>query len=417
MRKQIIAALFAGTLLSPALVAADHDDWDDWYDGEVRIDLRVAGGPGAVVHRGDLANISFRTTADAYVAVYAIDARGFVRLLFPRYWDDDGWVESGRKVRLGSGNVAYALASFDPGIVYVQAIASPVPFDWRASGLAMRTGGCEWSRAGVTFRIQGDPYDGFNEVNRCLFPLWDEAVFVAADSYFYVGRVYDHPTYLCGVCRGQHRGYHDPWFRVRVDVSWDLERGRRYCRPVYRPVYVFHEGRRQLRHGDHDGSHRPHANRGVERRDDRRDRERRWVREERDRDRRIETRRERLVDVVRERGQVNRRSQERVGAPDAGDRSPAPAPAPPTVRRREASADREPVSKRVGAARRGATPPVLDSSPGDDGPTSRGAGSVASRGVRREKEGGKSRSVETQSPSGARGVAEAAKRARQRPHD
>src|SRR5262249_59218030 len=36
--------------------------------------------------------------------------------------------------------------------------------------------------------------------------------------------------------------------RVGVTAAWDWQRGGRYCRPVYRPLYVYDQDRREMRH-------------------------------------------------------------------------------------------------------------------------------------------------------------------------
>ena len=248
--KTLGALLAAGILAAPLLARADHGGArDTWYDGDVHVDLRLAGGSGAVLQPGENARMTIRVDEDAYVAVYAIDTQGDVRLLFPRFWLEDGWVEAGERLRLDDrALVAPIAACTEPGIVYVQAVASPVPFDWRRTGLVPAGRGCEWWQQGRPLRVQGDPLLGCNDVNRLLFPYWDEAVFAAGTAWYYVGHACAHPGYLCGVCAGRHRGYHEPWSQVRLDVSWDWERGRRHCRPLYRPLFVYHSDRRVLRH-------------------------------------------------------------------------------------------------------------------------------------------------------------------------
>src|SRR5262249_26035343 len=123
--------LCAALLLVVPVAAGAREDADGnaWEDGDVHVELRVAGGSGAVVPPGVAVPLSLHVDADAWVAVYAIDTRGTVRLLFPRVWCDDGRVAAGECVRLDP--VAFPIGECtDPGIVYVQAVASPEPFDW-----------------------------------------------------------------------------------------------------------------------------------------------------------------------------------------------------------------------------------------------------------------------------------------------
>lgn len=232
--------------LAPHPAHADRGTWDS---GAVHIDLRVAGGSGRVVPAGDDVALSFVVDADAYVAVYAIDTIGAVRLLYPRFWECDGWVAGGTPVRLRACDLASQSGlGAGAGIVYVQAVASPVPFAWRRAGLRAVGGQGGWWSQGQPLRVQGDPLLAFNDMNRLLFGCWDEAVFAADIAWFYAGHACEHPVYLCGVCAGRHRGYHDPWTRVGADLVCDLQRGRGFCRPVYRPLYVVRDDRRDLRH-------------------------------------------------------------------------------------------------------------------------------------------------------------------------
>jgi len=227
---------------------------DRWLAGEVELQLDVADS-GRIKRPDESARLSVRVDADAFVAVYAIDAEGAVRWLFPRFWEDDGWMEAGHRVRLEERGLAAGLdRSGVEGIVFVQAVASPAPFDWRALGVREARGGCEWVHHGEPLRVQGDPLEGFNEINRLLFECWDEAVFVTDAAAYHVGRHFDHPTYLCGVCAGRHRGYHDPWVQVRLDFTSEVQNGHNHSRRVHRPQYVYCAGRRSLGPGSVGGS-------------------------------------------------------------------------------------------------------------------------------------------------------------------
>lgn len=248
--KRALAA--AALVLASRSAGADPTggvDWDDWYDGEVRIELHLAGGAGRVVGPGEPVRLWFETDAGAYVAVVAIDARGFVRLLYPSFWQDDGWVEADQRVRLYAPDLTAPLAGGRaPGLVYLQAVASPVPIDWEVAGLLAQDGASTWWCDGRPLRIQGDPLAGFNEVNQLLFHGWSESVFAADLTWFHVGARSEHPPYLCGACAGWHCGDHDPWVRVSVEVSWEWVRGARVCHPVWRPLWVY-RAERGVRHG------------------------------------------------------------------------------------------------------------------------------------------------------------------------
>jgi len=249
MKWTLLACVCASAVALTTMAQAD-EAWNRWLAGTVDMDLEVAGGAGRVFRPGESARLAVRVDADAYVAVYAIDARGAVRWLFPRFWEDDGWMVAGRRVHLEDRGLASGLdRSGGEGIVFVQAVASPTPFDWRLLGVREFRDGCEWLRDGAPLRVQGDPLEGFNEINRLLFACWDEAVFVTDTAAYHVGRRFDHPTYLCGVCAGRHRGYHDAWVQVRADFGWERQGGRNYSRRIHRPQYVYCAERRALGHG------------------------------------------------------------------------------------------------------------------------------------------------------------------------
>jgi hypothetical protein len=365
MKRSLLASLGALSLLT-SVARADHGtDWDRWYSGSVEVRLSVAGGAGTVVRSGDQARLAFRVDEDAYVMVYAIDAAGWVRLLWPRYWAEDGWVEAGHTVRLGGRNLAWPLERCGgDGAVYVQAVASPLPFDWNAVGLVAGGDGCEWWADERPLRVHGDPLLGFNEINRRIFPAWDEAVFAADQTWFYVGHRHDHPLYLCGVCAGRHHGYHDPWVRVQIDVVWDMQRGRRYCRPVYRPHYVYAGDRSTLRYR-HDGRDRRGASDTAPVYREVRSRPLPDVKRERERERRDERRRTTRMETPRQPPALA--ADDRRGRP-AGDRSPSPdrrlerrAPAPNETREAAHGV------RRVEVPRRGATPPAPDAAVQQDG--------------------------------------------------
>jgi hypothetical protein len=213
----------------------------------VRIDLRVTGGNGVVVHPGEPVALSFRVDQDAYVAVCAIDARGAVQLLHPRR--GDGWVASGHRVQLQARDLAGVTAGApSSGVVYVEAVASPTPFDWQRAGIQVHDDCLEGWSGETAWRVRDDPLVTFNEINRALLGSWEEATFAVDHVWLHVGRVAEHPSYLCGVCAGRHQGYHDSWARVGANRAWEWQRSARYCRAVFRPLYVYREDRRALRH-------------------------------------------------------------------------------------------------------------------------------------------------------------------------
>ncbi len=227
-------------LLPLAAARADHRiDWDDWYGGEVDVNVKVKRGEGAVYAVGEPVRIEFKANEDAYHMVYAIDTEGYVRLLFPRYWEDDGWVEAGRKVKLRERDLAWPADRWGTeGIVYIEAIASPTPFDFHRAGLVREASSCGWYDGHRALRVNDDPFLAFNDVHRRLFADWDNAVFAVDYTYFYVGDYYEAPRYLGYRYRRVYVQPPHAGFHIGVRFGWSWEFGYGYCRPVYARYYV-----------------------------------------------------------------------------------------------------------------------------------------------------------------------------------
>lgn len=108
----------------------DCEVWTDHYDGEYYV--------------GDNINIHFRASADAFVAIYSIDTRGRVNLLFPSTPTEDNFVRGGVTYRLPAEGADYDLEITGPeGFENLQIIASrerfPIPNWYVNSGLI-----CDW---------------------------------------------------------------------------------------------------------------------------------------------------------------------------------------------------------------------------------------------------------------------------------
>jgi hypothetical protein len=219
---------------------ADHRiDWDDWYAGDVDVRVSLNRGEGSMFLPGEPVRIEFETDETAYHLVYGIDTDGYVRLLFPRYWEDDGWVKAGRKVELRAEDLAWPADRWgSEGIVYVEVIASPTPFDFIGSGLVREASSCAWYDGHELLRVQGDPFLAFNDLHRRMFRDWDNAVFAVDYTYFYVGDYYEAPRYLGYRYRRVYVRPPHSGFYVGVRFGWSWEFGYGYCRPVYARYYV-----------------------------------------------------------------------------------------------------------------------------------------------------------------------------------
>jgi len=247
IRNLAVAAAASTCIAAPAF--ADHVDWDDWYDGDVEVRLRSTRGEGAVYAPGENVRLDFHTDADAYHLVYAVDTDGFVRVLFPRFWEDDGWVPAGQQVKLRAQELAWPADRWGSnGIVYVEAVASPTPFDWQALGVWVDAGGtCHWNAGSAPLRVSGDPFLALNDIHARIFPDWNRAVFAVDYTYFYVGARCAAPRYLGYVYEPVYAP--SPRVSVQVRFGWGWELGPRCARPVYGRYYV--PGRHVVHHVVH----------------------------------------------------------------------------------------------------------------------------------------------------------------------
>ena len=85
-------------------------------------------------YEGDNIVLNFRANRDAFVAIYTIDTKGRVNLLFPASPDDNNYVEGGETYRLPDQSDDFDFVVSGPeGVEHIQIIASkerfPIP-DW-----------------------------------------------------------------------------------------------------------------------------------------------------------------------------------------------------------------------------------------------------------------------------------------------
>ncbi len=149
-------------------------------------------------YEGDKINISFRTNRDCFVAIYNIDTRGRVNLIYPSDQGDAGQVRGGRIYQIPESGDNYELTVDGPaGTEYLQMVASSEPFplpDWsRGSGLVS----------------DDDPNYYLNYVNATYFGCDDDCVRALdmtsfqvkewQDYYFRPVYHHDYPDWsMCG---------------------------------------------------------------------------------------------------------------------------------------------------------------------------------------------------------------------------
>ena len=143
LKKIGLTALLAVTI--PMTVAADINQEDDYnYDrtrADQYLDVEVwTDNSDGEYFEGDDIIINFRANRDAFVAIYSVDSRGRVNLLFPIEQGDNNYIEGGIVYRLPGDNDDYDLVVSGPeGTETIQIIASkerfPIPEWYPVSGL------------------------------------------------------------------------------------------------------------------------------------------------------------------------------------------------------------------------------------------------------------------------------------------
>jgi len=189
-------------------------------------------GESPLLQRGDRVRIYYRTSAEAYTAIFHIDTDGSVQLLHPRAPDDDYYARGGRDYRLLFPQSPFWFVDEYPGKGYFFLVASPEPFDFSAFEYARFAGG--WDLTNVGRAVYQDPYVAIDEYVARLIPDWETVPYALDFIAYDVGETHEYPRFLCYDCHGfQSYASWNPYtyacssFRV---VIWDDP----YFYPAYR---------------------------------------------------------------------------------------------------------------------------------------------------------------------------------------
>ncbi len=214
-------------------------------------------GNEAVLNRGDRVRVYYRTSADAFVAVFHVDTNGGVQLLYPSSPEVDPYVPGGRDYRLLFPRSSQWYVDEDPGMGYFFIVASPEPMDFRDFRYSYQSGGWDLSFVGRT--VYDDPYVAMDEYIARLIPDWEYADYALDFLEYNVGERHDYPRFVCYDCHGftpystwnpylsactsfRIVVYNDPWY-----YPVNRYRGTRvvWVRPPLpgQPRYVFRERR------------------------------------------------------------------------------------------------------------------------------------------------------------------------------
>jgi Domain of unknown function (DUF4384) len=165
-----------------------------------------------VYRPGERMSVRVRAQRDGYLAVFHIDTNGDVDIIYPQYQEDDGWIEGGRTLRLGSrGGWDHLRVNGGYGMGYVMAVMLDEPLElWRVRDFYQpRNAGWDPDRT-----IWGDPFYAMDEIVRTVVPEgWEGYESVDHTTYHVGSQRYRYPRYAC------YDGYGD-WYHHR-GVYWD----------------------------------------------------------------------------------------------------------------------------------------------------------------------------------------------------
>ncbi len=152
---------------------------------------------------GQRARIYFRTDEPGYVTVLRVDTDGRLRTLFPIQPWGRAKVRGGQTHELSdTRNGRGFTIDDDPGIGYLFALSSPLPFQYEDI-----TRGDYWDfRVIDDGRIQGDPYVALTDLATRIAPRGDYQYDITP---YYVERHYQYPRFVCYDCHSY--ASYDEW--------------------------------------------------------------------------------------------------------------------------------------------------------------------------------------------------------------
>jgi hypothetical protein len=189
----LISTLAVTLAVVPVCAAAQQGEPSDSLEARVWVDR----GDEPVVQRGDEVRVYYRTSADAYVAIFRIDTDGVVSLVYPQHPDMDEVVRGGRDYRLLFPNSARWNVDEDPGAGYFFMVASPEPLDLSLLGFDDETG---WDLSQVGATVYEDPYVAIDDYVATIVPDWESVPYGLDFLTYNVGNTHEYPRFLCYDC-------------------------------------------------------------------------------------------------------------------------------------------------------------------------------------------------------------------------
>jgi hypothetical protein len=224
------------------------------YAPQSRVQVWLDGGRD-VYRPGERVRVRVRSQQDGYLAVFHIDTNGDVDIIYPRSEAEDGWIDGGRTLTLGSRNYDYVRSRGGYGMGYIMAVTLDEPLElWRVREMyGIRTAGWDGNRG-----VFGDPFYAMDELVRAIVPEGAFGYEGVDYATYHVGRRYRYPRYACYDGYGDWYSYRGAYWndcdRVRillVSYPWyyDTHRWRGSRRVYYERYYYRTAARNRPLHG------------------------------------------------------------------------------------------------------------------------------------------------------------------------
>jgi hypothetical protein len=194
----VLAALVGALAAAGVFASPVHSQEPPPPSVEARVWIDRGADP--VVARGDRVRVYYRTSVDAYVAIFHLDTNGTARLVFPASPDADAFVRGGRDYRLLFPPMSSWIVEDDPGVGYYFIVASPDPLDFSAFPYSWQ--GRSWDLTAVGATVYEDPFLAMDDYIAQMIPDWEYADYTLDWLEYDVGGQHDYPRFLCYDCHG-----------------------------------------------------------------------------------------------------------------------------------------------------------------------------------------------------------------------
>jgi hypothetical protein len=246
----LLLGLFSAALPAPA-PAIEAVPADAPAAPRLTVDVWINKEEGGIYQPGESMRVFFRPSADAFVLVYNIDTEGYVHLVYPYGPNDPIQVEANQTLRIPARHDPYDLvADGPPGVEYVVAVASEVPFQklpWYLSGDPDGGPPPDDAAPGDDLEsgvIVGDPYVGMQRINRRILQPGAGSRSASSETFFYIHQRVEYPRYVCADCHYSGFSF-DPYLgacpvvAVQVDATWVRYTPMPVPVTVVRPRYYY----------------------------------------------------------------------------------------------------------------------------------------------------------------------------------